>query len=413
MSDVNYKEQMEDLVKELKSTQEKMVSDADTLLKSKEDAIVQEATKVMEASQKVEAKAKAIEEAEQKFEAALERMSAMNFEGGQKADEKLNEEYKSAFRTYARTGDDAELKALSEGVDPEGGYTVRPEVSSRIITRIFETSPIRQVANVETISSDSLEMLIDDEEFAVNRVAEKGSRAVTSNAELGLKTIALKEYYAEPKATQRLLDDAGLDIESWIARKVERDISRKENTDFINGAGVDGARGILSYAEWASAGVYERNKLERINSGSDGAFTVDGLIDLQNSLKEEYQANATWMIKRSSFGEIMKLKSASNYHFLGLQPTDRENNMFAGMSLLGKNVLFADDLAAADGSTAGLESAIYGDFGVGYTVVDHALGVRTLRDPFSSKPFVLFYTTKRTGGDVTSYDALKIQKLSA
>jgi HK97 family phage major capsid protein len=389
---------------EIKSATEKLeASNADRL---KEDKAALEAglAKVEEQSKELEVKSKALE-------IAMDRFNSLDT-SGEKSGEAASVEHKKAMASYMRSGSEMELKELSEGIDPEGGYTVSPATSQFVVTRTFETSPMRRVARNETISSPVLELLIDDDEFASLTAAEKEARGITDTAEFGLKTITLHECYAKPRATQMIIDDSALDIERWVANKAMDSIMRKENTAFITGNGVKEARGILDYAAWASAGVYERDALERVNSGSNGQPTVDGLIDTQTALKEEYQANAVWMMKRATWGALMKLKGTSNYHLLGLQPADRANNSMPGApELLGKPVIFADDFGAV--GVTGADAIAYGDFGVGYTVVDHVKGLRVLRDPYSAKPYIEFYTTRRTGGDVTNFEAIKINKLSA
>jgi len=200
-----------------------------------------------------------------------------------------------------------------------------------------------------------------------------------------------------------MLDDAGFDIESWLTKKVTEKLSRVENTAFVSGTGVNSPKGVLGYTKWTTNGTYERNKIEQVISGTDGEFTADGLIDTQNALKEDYQGNASWLIKRASFGSIIKLKNGQGEYlinpFLLAQGGDKV--------LLGKPVVFANDVAAV--ATDAL-CAVYGDFKQGYTIVDR-FGFRVIRDEFTSKPYVKFYTTKRVGGACTNYEALKINKL--
>lgn len=341
------------------------------------------------------------------LETAINRPEAV----GLKAETEVNEaEFKKAFDLYMRKGDASsygEIKSMNTASDPDGGYLVAPAVSKQIITRVFESSPIRQLASIETISTDSLEFPIDDEEIASGGwVGEQQSRSETSTPQVGLKTIAVHELYAEPRATQKLLDDAQMNIEQWLSNKVSDKFGRDEATAFVSGNGITKPRGFLTYTAWASAGVYERNKIEQINSGASGAFTGDGFIDLQNALKEPFQANAVFLIKRASFGAVRKLKDGDGQYLLGIGGDLTKGQQ---MTLLGAPVRFADDMPVAAPNSL---SVAYGDFRAGYTIVDR-VGIRVLRDPFTAKPFVKFYTTKRVGGDVTNFEAIKIQKLSS
>ena len=347
--------------------------------------------------------------------------------------EELNKKYSQQFNRYMRKGtpidediieemgknilslntkglSDEEvkmqLKSLRVQVNPDGGYWVQPQRLTGTVDRVFETSPMRQVANVVTTTSDSVEMIIDDEEFSSGGwVNEEGTRSVTNNGQIGLLTIYAHEQYAEPRATQKMIDDAGFDLESWIAMKVNDKLARTENTAFIAGDGSSKPKGILSYSAWTTAGTYERGKLEQVKSGSNGAFTADGLISLQNSLIENYQSSAVFMLKRSFCGDIIKLKDSDNNYLINFAMMKEGTNQI----LLGRPVIFANDFQA---KATGSLSAAYGDFGQGYTIVDR-LGVRTIRDNVTAKPYVLYYTTKRVGGAVTNYEAIKVHKLSA
>jgi HK97 family phage major capsid protein len=387
---------------DLKSAQEKGQTDMEAKLA---EHVAETAEKLQEATKAAEN----IKELEQKMTVALERADA----GSQEEEKGL--ELKQAFSNYMRKGERGltadEMKALSESVDTEGGYTVPAAMSNFIVSRVFETSPMRNVARTETISSNRLEMLIDDDEFATGKSNEKGTRSTTGTPDFGKLVIDIHEYYANPTAYNHMLEDTSLDIENYIASKAGDAIGRKQNTDFINGNGVDGAKGILQYDAWASAGVYERDALEQVNTGSAAALTVDGLINLQGALKEEYQPNAVWMMKRATFNTLLQLKGSDNYHFLNLQPTfAKEGKVYSGMSLLGAPVVFADDMPAIG---SGALPIAYGDFGVGYTVVDHARGTNVIRDNITVKGATSFYTSRRAGGGVTNFDAIKLQKVSA
>ncbi len=313
-------------------------------------------------------------------------------------------EYKAAFGKYLRRGDETgvsamEIKALSVDSDAEGGYLVTPQMSASIVEKVFETSPLRGVAAIETISSDSLEMLVDKDEAAAGWVAEAEARPETDAPDLAKVVIPVHEIYAEPRATQKLVDDASIDLEAWLAGKVAEKFTRMEATAFINGSGVGQPRGILTYAAGTSWG-----QIEQVNSGSSGAVAADGLIDLQHSLKEAHGGGAVWLVNRLTLRDIRKLKDTNNQYLWepGLKIDGQD-------TLLGRPILTATDMPVAAANSL---SVAYGDFAAGYQIVDR-IGVRVLRDPFTAKPFVKFYTTKRVGGDVVNFDAIKLQKLAA
>jgi HK97 family phage major capsid protein len=304
-----------------------------------------------------------------------------------------------------------EVKTLIAGNNPQGGYFIRPERSATMVQRIFETSPVRGVANIETTSSDILEFLIDDDEATSGGwVGETSSRGDTDTPDIGLLTIPVHEQFAQPKATQKMLDDAGFDIESWLSRKTTNKMTRVENTAFVVGDGSQKPKGFLTLPAWTTNttatqdGVYERDAIEQVNSGTSGAFTGDGVKRLQSSLLEPYQPGAVFACRRHSWGSIVILKDGEGNYLLD----PRSFKTGDTLSLLGKSVIFMDDIpiAAADSL-----SLVYGDFGMGYTIVDR-IGFRVIRDELTLKPFIKFYVTKRTGAAPTSYEALKIQKLA-
>lgn len=298
-----------------------------------------------------------------------------------------------------------QVKAMQVGSNPQGGFFVRSQVLAKMVERIFETSPVRQVASQVNTVTDAVEMIIDDNEFVSGGwVGETDTRDTTANATIGKLSIYVHEQFAQPMATQKMLDDAGFDIENWISRKTTDVMSRTENTAFVVGNGVNKPRGFLDYDAWASAGVYERGKIEQVNSGALGAFTGDGLINLQNSLIEEYQANALFMVKRASWYNIISAKDGVGQYLINPQMIYEGTDKI----LLGKPVIFANDIPAVGINAL---AAVYGDFSRGYTIVDR-YGIRLLRDDLTNKPYVKFYMTKRVGGAVTNYESIKIQKLA-
>ena len=205
--------------------------------------------------------------------------------------------------------------------------------------------------------------------------------------------------------TTEMIEDAYLDVEGWLAGKVADKFARTQNTAFVSGTGVGQPRGFLTYAAWSAAGVYERDKIEQVNMGSAAALNADGLIELQNALKEGYQGNAVFGMKRTTFGAALQLKGSDNYFF---SPVLLANGQ-ATIQLLGKPVVFMDDMPAVGANAL---SVVYADFSMAYTILDR-VGLQVLRDPFTNKGFVTYYTTQRVGGDVTSFDAIKIGKVAA
>ncbi|HRI77514.1 MAG TPA: phage major capsid protein [Alphaproteobacteria bacterium] len=320
-------------------------------------------------------------------------------------------QYKSALRSYLRKnnagGGVDEIKALSAGSDPDGGYTVTPDLSGRIAQLVRETSPMRQVASVITIGTDALEGIHDLNEATSGWVGESEARPETSAPKIGEYRIPVHEQYAEPRATQKLLDDSLFNVEEWLAAKIAERLARMENESFVTGNGVKKPRGFLTYAAGTpAAGGF--SVIEQVLSGGSGAFADenpgDALISLVYALKSAYREKAVFMMKRSTLAEVRKLKDGNDNYIW--QP---DFQMKQGGTLLGFNVVEAEDMPDI---AAGSLSIAFGDFGAGYQIVDRQ-GIRILRDSFTAKPYVKFYTTKRVGGDVVNFEALKLMKFAA
>jgi HK97 family phage major capsid protein len=322
--------------------------------------------------------------------------------------------YKHAFEAYVRhNGDERsmspeQLKALSVGSDPDGGYVVDADTGGRIVSRIFESSPMRQYASVQSIGTDALEGLHDNDEAGFGWVGETGARTETTSPKLEKWRIPVHEMYAKPAATQKLLDDALINMEAWLQGKVSSRFARAENAAFVDGNGVDRPRGFLSYPDRQSADTFELNAIERFNTGVNGGFAAapnggDVLIDALYGLKAQYRNNATWFMNRKTTGTVRQLKDSDGAYLWAM-------GIAAGQpaTLLGYPSASFEDMPNI--ATGSLSMAV-GDMREAYQIVDR-MGVRVLRDPFSNKPFVEFYSTKRTGGDMVNFEALKLVEFS-
>ncbi len=311
----------------------------------------------------------------------------------------------------ARPGD-AEAKAMSVGSDPDGGYLVTPDVSGRIVQRVYETSPMRQVASVMSIGTDTVEGLNDLGENGFAWVGETGGRTETTTAQMGKWAIVVHEAVSIVSATQKVLEDARLDLEGWLSMKSADRIARGENTAFVTGNGVSKPRGFTDYTTAATADATRTwGTLEHLVTGANGAFRtrsgdtnpVDDLINVIYALKSAYRGNARWMTSRAVLREARKLKDGQG-NFIW-QPA-----AVAGQpsSLVGFPVVEAEDMPAL---ATGSLSMAFGDFREGYQIVDR-IGLSVLRDPYTSYPYVFFKFRKRVGGGVVNFEAIKLLKFS-
>lgn len=318
--------------------------------------------------------------------------------------------YRKAFARYLRQGDKAldaeQTKAMSVGSDPQGGYFVEPDMRGRIVQLVFESSPIRQIANVQAISTDALEGPLDLEEMGAGWVEETGARSETTTPEIGKWRIPVHEMYAEPRVTQKLLDDASINVEAWVEGKLSGKLARLESKAFVDGDGVIKPRGFLTYAAGTPSGS-AWNVIQQTNSGANGAFAAtnpgDALITLVYNLKAAYRDGARFVTSRATLAATRKLKDGQGNYLW--QPNFTE---LGGGALLGFPVTEAEDMPAL--ATNSLSLA-FGNFGVAYQIVDR-IDIRILRDPYTAKPWVKFYTTRRVGGDVVNFEAIKIMKFA-
>ena len=318
-------------------------------------------------------------------------------------------EHKGAFDAYMRSGDDRQLraldtKAMSYGSGQDGGYLVPAETETEIGKRLSTLSPIRSIASVRQVSRAVLKKPFSVSGPAVGWVAETAARPQTDTATLAELQFPTMELYAMPAATASLLEDTVVDLDQWISSEVEAAFAEQEGAAFISGDGTAKPKGFLSYTTVAEAS-WAWGKIGYTVTGVAGALPAsspsDILIDTVYSLKAGYRQNANWVMNRKTQAAIRKLKDADG-NYLWQPPSAVGQRAL----LMGFPLVEAEDMPDIDDDATPLA---FGDFGRGYLVVDRA-GVRVLRDPYSAKPYVLFYTTKRVGGGVQDFDAIKLLK---
>lgn len=317
-----------------------------------------------------------------KIEAALSRQNAeINL-----SDQENNEEFNSYIRKGSTEG--LEQKSLNSTVAEEGGYLVSKSVFRMVNEHLNELSLMRNLASVEKISTNSLDLI---EETGINMagwVLETSARETTDHKNFTKRTISTHEMYAQPKATQRLLDDASVNIEKWIAEKIAESFTALEASAFFNGDGNQMPRGLLTY-----------NKQEVETLNAKGGINYDHIVDLLTALPFEYRKNASFIAHPQTVCELMKIKDKANGRYLwnASLDTNRPNMLFGVPVFEDRNMpQIADNKIAL----------VLADFKKAYKIVDRN-NIQILRDPYTDKPFVKFYATKRVGGDVVSKSAIK------
>jgi HK97 family phage major capsid protein len=327
-------------------------------------------------------------------------------------DMKSYDEYKGAFGKFLRKNDKLlsadEVKTLSVGSDPDGGYLVTPDITGRMVKRVYETSPIRRIAAAQTISTDALEGLEDLGEAGCNYAGEMDTTFDTTEPKLGKWRVETFILATEPKATQQLLDDSEVDVETWLADKVGTKFGRFENAEFVTGSGnrIRGfAGGYGTIADTGSGVAW--GSLGHVLSGASGAFTssapADALHDLVGAVKTDYLEGSVFVTRRSVVTAIRKFKDSTGQYLW--QPS-----LVLGTpeTLMGYALIRAEDMPALAANSLSLA---FGNFTEGYQIVDRQ-AIRVLRDPYTAKPFVKFYTTKRTGGAVVNFEAIKLMRFA-
>lgn len=319
------------------------------------------------------------------------------------------DERKMAFEAYVRKGETGALaalerKSMSIGSDADGGYLVPDETEAEIGRLLAQNSPIRAIAGVRQVSSALYKKPFAITGAATGWAGETAARPETNTPTLSELQFPAAELYAMPAATQALLDDSVVDMDRWIAEEVQAAFAEQETQAFVSGNGTNKPKGFLDYTKVADAS-WEWAKLGFIVTGASGAFAAsnpsDKLIDLVYALKSGYRQNAQWVMNRKTQAVIRKFKDTDGNYLW--QPAATASGKASLMSFPITEAETMPDIAADS------YSAAFGDFRQGYLIVDR-VGVRILRDPYSSKPYVLFYTVKRVGGGVQNFEALKLLK---
>jgi HK97 family phage major capsid protein len=338
-------------------------------------------------------------------QAALTASATLN--GGKEAPR--DPEYTAQFEAYFKRGVETakleEVRAAATKTDGEGGYLAPIEWDRTVGKRLKQVSPIRQFASVQTISGAGYRTLFSDRNVGSGWVGETGARPATTTPGLTSLDFGLGELYANPAASQGLIDDAEVNIEEWLADEVSVEFDRQEGIAFLSGDGVNKPHGVLTYITGgANAARHPYGAITTVNSGAASALTGDGLLNLIYALPAEYTGNARFFMNRGTQSAARKLKDGQGNYLWQPSFAAGQPSTLAGEAII--------DIPAMPAVAASAVAALYGDMAETYQVIDR-IGIRVLRDPYTNKPFVHFYTTKRVGGGVKNPDAMKALVIAA
>lgn len=323
----------------------------------------------------------------------------------------VSQPHRKAFNAYVRSGDESALrslevegKALNTGTGSEGGFLVDKTTSEQIDSVLRSGASIRALARVVQIEAGSYDVLVDHTDLGAGWATEAGSVSETSGPSIDRISIPLHELSAAPTASQRILDDAAFDIEGWLSERIAEKFLRSESDAFVNGDGVDRPTGFLTYPRVSEVtSSWSWGNIGYIPTGVSGEFSAtdpgDVLIETVYSLGAEYRQGAVWVMNSKTAGETRKIKDNQG-RFLWLEGlTAAQPPLLAGYP-----VLIVEDMPDMAG---GKHPIAFGNFKRAYTIAERP-EMRILRDPYSAKPNVMFYATKRVGGDVTDFAAIKL-----
>ena len=400
---------LKDLLQKQGNAFEEFKATNDQLIKAKADGKSVESLEAKLA--KIDAELGKIADVKSEIEALEKRM---NRPGAPGEADKAKAEHKAAFQKFMRKGDDSNLgdlqrKAYNITTDADGAYAVPEEIDRDILAKLIDVSPIRQIATVRAIGTSDYKKLVNIHGTASGWVDEDDARTATNSSQFAQVTPFMGELYAYPQATQQMLEDVFFNAESWIGEEVATEFARAEGAAFVSGDGTKKPKGFLAYTTAATADSARAfGTLEHVATGVAADWAAsnpqDILLTLAYKLKAGYRANARWVMNKGILAEVRKWKDTTgNYIWRpGLEAGQPD-------TLLGYGITEAEDMPA---KAANALPIAFGDFSRGYLIVDR-IGTSILRDPYTNKPYVGFYTRKRLGGCVVDSEAIKVIKIAA
>jgi HK97 family phage major capsid protein len=317
---------------------------------------------------------------------------------------------KSALRAYINNGDESQLlelqgKAMSVGSDPDGGYAV-PEYLDREVENLeHDSSAIVRLARTVTTASNGYKKVVNLRGTTSGWVGETDARGETATPKLSVIDITIGELYANPKLTQSMIDDAMFDAEGFISSEIGEEFSDQLGAALLNGDGVNKPKGILTKTVTAEKdGVRAFGSLQSVTSIAAAVIEFNDLQKLKSSLRAKYRKGAAWIMNENTALSLSMIKDLNGQYIWRDAVADGQPDTLFGYPVeIDEN---APDIAP------GAYPVLFGNFLRGYYIVRRT-GRRLLRDPFTSKPYVNFYTTERVGGDVVNSECIKLLKINA
>ena len=395
---------IENVATELKSSFDEFKQKNDKRL----EAVEQEKGKLAEQVDSLNGKLSALDELKTGLEAELKELKRPGTTGDSKSKEA--KEHKEAFNRFLRKGDEkglAELeqKALSTGTDADGGYAVPEELDRSLIELQRDAVIMRQESNVISVGTSEYKKLVNLHGASSGWVGEEDERPETNTPKLSQIVPFMGEIYGNPQATQTMLDDGFFDVEQWLNGELQIEFAEKEELGFTSGNGSKKPKGFLAYPMTEEADkIRAFGKLQYIRSGHAANITADAVLQLVYSLRKVHRMGAKFMLNNSSLFKVRTLKNDQGEYLWRPGLDAGQPSTLAGYGVAENEEM--PDVAADSLPVA------FGNFKRGYTIVDR-IGTRVLRDPYTNKPFVGFYTTKRVGGMVSDSEAIKLMKIKA
>jgi HK97 family phage major capsid protein len=392
----------ESLIKELQESIVALKAETNAKLEAKDASVValQE-----ELNAKADRLDSLVEDAAERKELLEELQAKLNTPGviaaGNKADEDALEKQKmDDIALYMKEGEEA-LRSkgtdLQASTDSQGGFAVPEELRRQIILLEHESSPIRQVVDVRTSETSDVKQLVSTGGAASGWVGETTARTQTNSPDLAQRTAVFGEVYAMPRAYQHVLEDAFFDVNSWLAGEVAREFAEQSNLAFLSGDGTNKPIGFLAnVTSSADRAANDTTGLMRVMEagnnqlGASDAAIITFLRSVVSGLKSGYRRNAKWMMNQATYDVLADMKNANGDYFL-----NRDIANAAVQRLLGYDIVINEDMGDIDEAVDSYP-IIFGDFARTYQIIDRT-GVSTLRDPYTNKGSVMFYTRKRVG----------------